>query len=252
MRISRVPKALIKKGLAAFGYQLQALPSGDAFSAQRALLSGRRVDLILDAGAYLGDVATQYHRLFPTASIHCFEPFPDSYRECVRRVGSFAKVHNVGVAEETGTRVLHMNAAPYTNSLLRLAKGTGSFVDPTLVGHVGEVSVHTVALDAFCREQSIEHAHILKLDVQGAELIALKGAEALLSNRAIDLIYLEVNFAPIYKEQAALCDLEFYLRKFGYRLVGFYDPHVTSSGSMVWADAIFIADTLAGTPEWTC
>ena len=56
-----------------------------------------------------------------------------------------------------------------------------------------EINVQTQKLDNFCSLNSIEKIDLLKLDVDGTEHEILLGAENLLSNGKIGLIYTEIS-----------------------------------------------------------
>jgi hypothetical protein len=79
------------------------------------------------------------------------------------------------------------------------------------------------------------------MDIQGAELNALKGARKLLSQKNITMIVTEVEFKELYKNQPLYEDLAVYLRDYGYVLVGLYDFHYVE-GILSWADAIFLLE----------
>jgi hypothetical protein len=97
-----------------------------------------------------------------------------------------------------------------------------------------------VTLDEFCRNKRINCIDILKLDIQGGELRALKGAARLLSERRIRLVYAEVLFVHIYQGQAWFDDLAAFLRSAGYSLFDLYNFVYTESGQVKWGDAIFV------------
>ena len=59
--------------------QDQAQAPIDAFTLQGKLIKVRE-PIILDIGAHVGEVARIYRGMFPLASIHCFEPFPESFQ----------------------------------------------------------------------------------------------------------------------------------------------------------------------------
>ncbi len=61
------------------------------------------------------------------------------------------------------------------------------------------------------------------MDIQGAELLALRGAGKLLARHAIRLIALEVLFQPLYRNQPTFWDIADHLRSLGYALQGLYD-----------------------------
>lgn len=62
-------------------------------------------------------------------------------------------------------------------------------------GEPGAERVQTVCLDQFCRDHAIDRIDLLKLDVQGHEHSTLKGAERLLRNGCIGIIFMELNWA---------------------------------------------------------
>jgi len=57
---------------------------------------------------------------------------------------------------------------------------------------VADIDVPSVTVDNFCAQSGIDHIDILKLDVQGGELLALEGTKHMLSRTAVTLIYAEV------------------------------------------------------------
>ncbi|MBF0258174.1 MAG: FkbM family methyltransferase [Desulfamplus sp.] len=59
---------------------------------------------------------------------------------------------------------------------------------------------------------------ILKLDVQGFEFNVLQGAESLLREGKVDIIYCEMTFAETYTNQTRFIDLVSYLNKFNYEI----------------------------------
>jgi FkbM family methyltransferase len=98
-------------------------------------------------------------------------------------------------------------------------------------------------------------AQLLKIDIQGAELMALQHAEARL--RDLLVIHSEVEFLPLYRGQPLFSDIEQYLRKRGFLFHRFY-PLVSRTFSPLlvdndiyaglsqplWADAIFVKELL--------
>jgi len=75
--------------------------------------------------------------------------------------------------------------------------------------------------------------NFVNLDIQGAELKALKGMEEYLPN--IDYIYTEVNSDYVYKDCALIEELDEYLEKFGLKRV-----ETEWYGDCRWGDAFYI------------
>jgi FkbM family methyltransferase len=96
-------------------------------------------------------------------------------------------------------------------------------------------------------------AALLKLDIQGAELMVLRHAEARLRDALV--IQAEVEFLPLYRSQPLFSEVELFLRDHGFVLHRFFpevsravqpmmvnnDPYA-GLGQLVWADAVFMRD----------
>ena len=113
---------------------------------------------------------------------------------------------------------------------------------------VSEDYVQTTKLDAVCE---IEACDYLKIDVQGAELDVLKGAEETLKDCFI--VEVEVEFVPLYENQPLFGDIDKFLRDRGFYLHRLMDvsgrafrPFILDGNpvkpvsQLLWADAIFV------------
>ena len=147
---------------------------------------------ILDVGANAGIYSLAALAVEPTAEVHAFEPTP----EIANRLRSTARlnaldhlhVHELAVSAQTGTATLNR---------FRGELGTNegmNFISEARSGSDGE-RVHTVCLDQFCRDHSIDKIDLLKIDVQGHEYAVLKGAEQLIRSGRIRIIFMELNWA---------------------------------------------------------
>jgi len=84
----------------------------------------------------------------------------------------------------------------------------------------------------FHKKYKIKNYNFINIDIQGAELIAFKGAEKILKN--IDGIYTEVNFKKLYKNCALISEIDKFLKKFGFKRV------LTTRLHNSWGDALYI------------
>jgi FkbM family methyltransferase len=198
--------------------------------------------VILDVGAHVGETAARYRELFPGALIHSFEPFAPSYEELAAAFRADPRVvpHNVAVAETTGTAKLRVNRASVTNSLLESDRRGEDYWGANLLDTEGEVTVKTLALDDFCRDERIEHVDVLKIDVQGAEYAVLAGARGLLERHAVDLIYLEMIMAPSYVGQRKYHYYLTSLDALGYELFDLFNLG-RRDRRLIQSDGIFVA-----------
>lgn len=98
---------------------------------------------------------------------------------------------------------------------------------------VRETEVITKRVDDLFAENSIDimDYDFVNLDIQGAELLALKGFGELLKN--IKYIYSEVNKAHLYKDCALVEEIDEYLSIFGFERVE------TVWTEFEWGDALY-------------
>lgn len=148
---------------------------------------GFRSRRIVDGGANVGDFARYAARIFPTATIHLVEPQP-ACRDALARLAQDQRfrVHAVALGAENADIHLAVDPAGVT---------TGAHILPKIEApsDVDHVRVPIVRLDTLLgSEIATEDRALLKLDLQGWELEALKGAESIL--RRIEVILLEVSF----------------------------------------------------------
>jgi FkbM family methyltransferase len=222
------------------GY-LQALAKGDfkkdAFLVQKECIHGNNI-VIFDVGANRGDVTAIYREHFPDAGIYAFEPFPESFNILKERHAIDKKVYcnQLALAEEKGKKTFYVNQNADTNSLLQ-SQAAGLSSDKQ-VKNISHIEVNSDTIDGFCADKGIRNIDILKMDIQGGELSALKGAVKLLSEKRITLIYSEVFFVDQYVNQPLFHDISKFLYDYGYYLQDVYNP-AYGKGSIAWADVIF-------------
>lgn len=95
------------------------------------------------------------------------------------------------------------------------------------------VNLYTKKLDTLIKENNINLNHnFINLDIQGAELLALKGGEKTLEG--VDYIYTEINEKELYEGCCLLPELDLYLKNKGFvRILTSMTPHG-------WGDAFYI------------
>jgi FkbM family methyltransferase len=162
----------------------------DILSCWEATANGAKV--ILDVGANAGIYGLAAIAIQPDVVVHAFEPTP----EIAARLRATAKlnhlenlyVHEAAVLRENGYATLNRCRGELGNN-----EGM-NFVTKD-IGNSGAERVKTISLDQFCQDHSIDQVDLLKLDVQGQEYSALKGAEHLIRAGRIGTIFMELNWA---------------------------------------------------------
>lgn len=110
----------------------------------------------------------------------------------------------------------------------------------TLFSGTAEKATQTVRVGRlldFLAEEAIRSPALLKLDVQGFELEALRGCEDLLHRFA--WVYAECSFCELYAGQALADEVIAWLRARGFRLSGLYNMSYDPEGRAVQADFLF-------------
>ena len=219
---------------------------GALFEAQTRFFDRTNSLTIIDAGVHLGHSSKEYLDTFPNCRVFGFEPEDKNFAAATTMLapyGSRMTLLKNALSESDTTNVLHVNAHDGTHSLLEI--GDGRYWEGS-AETLRQQDVRTVSLDTFCADRGVDVVDVLKMDIQGGELQALKGARGLLGRGAISVIALEVLFKPLYKSQPLFWDVADCLRSFGYGLHGLFECHYHSHNPNVlsWADAIFIAPRL--------
>jgi FkbM family methyltransferase len=162
----------------------------DILASWQAMAHGAKV--VLDVGANAGMYSLAVLAIEPDAIVHAFEPTPEiaaRLRSTANKNGlDHLHVHQAAVSRRNGTAILKR---------FRGDLGTNegmNFISEDPADADGE-SVPTVCLDQFCRDYSIDHVDMLKLDIQGHEHSALKGAEHLIRAGRVGTIFMELNWA---------------------------------------------------------
>ena len=86
-----------------------------------------------------------------------------------------------------------------------------------------EILLETITLDSWAEKENISSIDFIKLDLQGAELDALTGAENLL-NKCL-AVEVEVEFVEMYKKQPLFADVDIYLRSQRFEFFDFLFTH---------------------------
>lgn len=95
-------------------------------------------------------------------------------------------------------------------------------------------ALKTTTIDSFVDEKRIpiEKCNFWNFDIQGAELLALKGATESLKHAQV--LYLEVNEEYLYKNCGLIGEIDEFVAKFGFRRV------MTNMTGQKWGDAIYV------------
>jgi FkbM family methyltransferase len=212
----------------------------DPFAQMQRLLQGQQVTGILDAGASHGRISGKFLHRFPQANVFAFEP-NSLYRETLQQYArAEPRFHPyfIALSDEKGRACLNLTTAPGSTSLLtpnprmrELFRADASIESST------EVDVTTI--DDWVQSNGSPAIQVMKFDIQGAELKALRGATHTL-RESTSLIYIELWFNPGYEGGPLYGDIDSFLRSQGFMLFDIYKPKYDPRGVITWANVIFL------------
>ena len=129
--------------------------------------------------------------------------------------------------------VLNVSNNVQSSSILEF--GTHSTEHPHVV-YVDKINTKSVTIDSFFKRNEIDPSkyNFWNLDIQGAELMALKGAPHTIG--FVKVMYLEVNEKELYKGCGQIGEIDEFLAKHGFKRV------FTKMLHHGWGDAIYVKD----------
>lgn len=195
---------------------------------------GIRPTGILHLGANTGQEAGDYNALGITRVIWV-EASPSLFPKLVAHVSPYGhRALKACVAEVDGDRrKFHIaNNKGQSNSLLEL--GTHRQAHPE-VHYIGDIEMTTIRVDSLLKKHGLfinSPGWFLNADLQGAELMALRGMEGLL--KFFSHLYLEINERPLYVGCPLVGELDGFLKPHGFRRA-----ETKMSGNHGWGDALY-------------
>lgn len=203
--------------------------------AREKILSNSGVNLVIDGGANRGQWALQVKMQSPELAIVSVEPIISPYRELSELAASHHNwsTINAALGDRTGSAVMNIaNNGEQSSSLLTPSLHLDFY--PTVRFQETQLT-QVITLDSI--ETTDESQIYLKLDLQGNELAALKGAVNLL--KKVTAIEIEMTTDQMYEGQAIFLEVVKYLGENGFHLYSFADPFRNHSGRSIYFDAIF-------------
>lgn len=196
-----------------------------------------RMGTVVDIGANRGQFALAVRAESPAAIIHSFEPLakPAAVYRQVFDGDQFAFLHPAAIGPEQGKVTIHISARDDSSSLLPIAKKQNEVFPGT--AEIGTDEVDVGPLQAFIAAGDIVTPALLKLDVQGFELEALRGSAQLLD--CFKYVYAECSFIEMYEGQAFADAVIAWLKEHGFLIVGVYNVNHDANGAPVQADFLF-------------
>lgn len=200
---------------------------------------GRAPRVVLDVGARDCRESLDFAASFPSATVYAFECNPATLPACRAAAAHEPRLTLIEKAvtdrdgrttffpiDQEKTVTGSSDGNPGASSLF---EASGEYPLEQYVQ--GRVEVETVRLDTFLGQRGIGHVDVLWMDVQGAELLVLRGLGARIGD--VDWVHLEAEQFEIYRKQALFPEIDRFLAARGFDLCGF------TSYSMYAVDAVY-------------
>lgn len=192
---------------------------------------------VVDVGANRGQFTLFALHSFPAARIVSLEPLAvpaARFRRVFAKEGRVT-LHHAALGPESGQATIHVSGHDDSSSLLPITATQGRLFRGT--NEVRTEVVRIGPLSEFLDGGSIEQPALLKLDVQGYELEALRACGELLDK--FDYVCAEASFIELYEGQVLADDLVAWLSERGYALVCSYGAISDEHGQAIQADMLF-------------
>jgi FkbM family methyltransferase len=147
--------------------------------------------VFVEIGANCGQTTVELIRLFPGATIHCFEPDPRAAAKFKQNIGKRKNVilHECAIGDTIGE--IEFNQSDGLEHTQEFAEGwdhSGSIKKPKnhlqiypWVRFDRTIKVPVTTLDEWAKENNINHIDFIWADVQGAEAEMINGGKGILS-----------------------------------------------------------------------
>lgn len=203
------------------------------------------IKIIVELGARDCKETLHFEENYPNANILTFECNPATLNICRKAVIGKSRISlfEKAVSDTNGTIKFYPVNPEMTETTWEdgnpgassLFKASGNYEIENYVQD--EIIVDTVRLDNILRSEDISEVDLLWMDIQGAELMALKGLGKTINN--IKVIHTEVEFIEIYTNQPLFEEIKSFLINKNFQFVGFTTQHQFAGDAVFLNQAYF-------------
>ncbi len=232
----RSPRVLAERLLARRGLEIRRAGKGPRRTLEEVLTHltglGLRPGTVIDVGVGYG--TPELYAPFPEARHLLVEPlheYDPQIAPVVARIGG--EVVYAAAGAEAGEATIHVHRAPTLSSVYDSGRGDRSATTAR--------TVPVVRVDELVRERGLPRPYVLKVDVEGAELEVVAGAEGILEHT--ELVLLETSLFRHLGENPELPDVVAAMRERGFAPYDIYGGHLRpSDGALAQVDVAFVRE----------
>lgn len=184
--------------------------------------------IIFEFGSRYGEDSTALAAAFPSAHIYTFECNPNTLEICRNECKRY---QNITLTEKAVSNInKKVEFYPINKELTKTTWSDGNQGASSLLQASGEYPIEqyvqdkvladAITLKSFMKQYSIKNINFLWMDIQGAELMALEGLDDYIEK--VNIIYTEVEFMQIYKDQPLSLISKNFLKSIASNLQAFF------------------------------
>lgn len=190
----------------------------------------------IDIGAYDGYFYEVVAREKKIKNVILIEPQKNAYEALIKKYEHHdnIKIYNYLLSDKIEERTFFINKIESTSSLFEF---DGNLMNGELdltVSNTEMITTNTLDNIIQNNDQIID---LLKIDVQGGELLVLNGGVNTL--KSVNFIWIEVSFKKIYNNIPTFEDIYLWLYKNGFQLIEIMPGYRNSKGELLQADCLF-------------
>ena len=197
--------------------------------------------IILECGANTGTSTEKFLNRFENPNIHTFEPVPKHIDVLNKKFSDNddITIHEMAVGPSEGTIRIGVARKSNASSVLEIDtlqkyQSQNDFANSESYEIKDKIEVKQSRIDNI-----VNNCDIIKLDIEGYELEALRGASELLDDTKC--IIAEVAFLPLHSGQPLFSDVDLFLRNNGFQLYDFDSLRRGPDGQLMATHAIWFS-----------
>lgn len=194
---------------------------------------GIRPSGVVHVGAHEGNEIKTYRAkgVTPVVFIEANPDLADGLRTRFK-ADQDVKIIESAAAEAEGTATFNITSMNQSSSLLELKDHAKLYPK---IGVEKQITVRTAQIDSLLAEAGLDPAALdfIAMDIQGAELKALKGAVGLLQH--VKALQIEVNYSELYEGCPLIHEIDAFLQEHDFIRVSVNTPY-----SEEWGDALYV------------
>jgi len=203
--------------------------------------------VILEVGSRDLSDSIQFSEAFPESRVIAFEPNPAQYKLCLEKSKNHPNIEVYDYACSDNEELIDFFVVEPND-------GASSILEPMYTGSAGidqwsKISgIRARRLDDILHELGVESVDVIYMDIQGAELRALKGLGRYIDG--LKILQAETSLQPYYQGQVLKNDLEDWLHAQGFKTEFLY-PWSSAQNFCSESDLLAVKHTRSIFPTWS-